>query len=127
MPDHPQACKPLDVVQLGRRFALQSDEELENRVLRNKGIAALEFASKIVARPANGSAWDVFDFGRAHVSGNAQDLADAVEKDGKFGLVVNFRVHEPFKQAAIEDEKNFKEMVTMEEVKWVKGSGVMGL
>jgi len=94
MPDNLKACKPLDVAPIWRRFVLQLDADLEHHVLHNRG----KFASKLVDREPDDSAWAMYGFDRKSVcmSGLALALADEIEKEGKFGLITNFHVDNTF-------------------------------
>jgi hypothetical protein len=101
----------------GRRFAFQSDADLERRVLHDRGMPALEFASKLVGREPNASAWKMYDFdGVCPSSKYALFLAAEIEEGGKFGLVTNFHVHEGFEEAAAEELKNVVAAMEIPEV-----------
>jgi hypothetical protein len=108
-PEDPEACKPLDVAQMGRRYAIDSDENLERRVLGDKGMSAKRFASALVGVKGDDSGWSTVHFAIGkNVLVQADSVADSVAT-GKYGLVTNFRVPEPFKRAAENELKELRD------------------
>lgn len=120
MPNDPEAQKPLDVSQLARKYALNTDEALRQRVIDNKGMSAVKFASEIIGREPDNTAWGMHDFHLRHpttVLDRAAVLAKIIEKENKFGLVTNFRVYQGFIDGAKEETKKFQETMKEEGVK----------
>jgi hypothetical protein len=125
MPDDLQACKPLDVAQAGRKFAIETDKELEYRVVQNGGMCARTFASKLVlnggtcartsasklvGRGPNDVNWQTNDFGMVDVSSldACAQLVATQFAAGKYGLVTNFHVSQAFRDVGVSEFHDFR-------------------
>mmetsp|Transcript_2868 Transcript_2868/g.6110 ORF Transcript_2868/g.6110 Transcript_2868/m.6110 type:complete len:597 (-) Transcript_2868:335-2125(-) len=96
----------LDAAQVARRYLMNNPDQLEKRVMENKGFSTVEFAQMISNKTGAKDDWapvQCSEEDTGHIYTTAGELGAALithMKEGKFGLITGFMVEPSFKEAA---------------------------